>query len=178
MKTTELEKRVLRGIAGSDYFDGYLETKAVWTFSIWTSDVRPEQRSGVVSSLVKKGIVTVETYEHDNDCIRLTNKGVKLVIELGYADEFNLWYEGKDKVRTINAVINELVPEEYRSWFANQHEGPGTDYTDWEATSVVGKAIEEVLEKARDLHNMLDPASRRGEFWKAILDHVLVVAYG
>jgi hypothetical protein len=104
MRITELEKKVLRGIAGSDYWDGHLSARDVWLFSVWTDDVLPKQRSGVVSSLVKKGLVTTDAgvgwganEKSDEPVIGLTEAGVTQIIELGFAEEFNLWYEGKDE---------------------------------------------------------------------------------
>lgn len=77
MNLTELEKDVVRAIAENQYADA--PDSEVWSFAIkyHTKVTRDEQICGVVSSLVKKGIVVATDGWQDDDTVQLTIKGVE-----------------------------------------------------------------------------------------------------
>ena len=74
---TELEKDVIRAIAENQYADA--PDSQVWSWAIvWhTKIVTKKEVSGVVSSLVKKGLAVSEYYDEKDDTVRLTEQGVK-----------------------------------------------------------------------------------------------------
>lgn len=77
IKLTELEKGVLLGINTSDYGDGLGE--AVWTWSA-IDEEDGKKNSGVISSLVKKGLVV--THDSGDDAtIALTILGQEVCIK-------------------------------------------------------------------------------------------------
>lgn len=75
MNLTELEKDVVRAIAENQYADA--PDSEVWSFAIkyHTKVTRDEQICGVVSSLVKKGIVVSEGDGKDS-VVYLTKRGI------------------------------------------------------------------------------------------------------
>jgi len=84
-KLTDLEKDVLDGIYRSEYTDGGT-TANIWTWSVNARITKKNQLSGVVSSLVKKGIVTVGgdgTKDNDNT-IDVTALGIEVARDLGF----------------------------------------------------------------------------------------------
>ena len=77
MNLTELEKDVIVAIAENQYADR--PGDPVWSFAIsyHTKITKPEQMGGVVSSLIKKGLV--ECSGRDKDAaIELTDAGIKI----------------------------------------------------------------------------------------------------
>ena len=71
--TTNLEKAVILGICFSEYNDGHdVENMSPWVFSVTAQDpdtkeeLTRNQVGGVISSLVKKGIVLVADYGKSN----------------------------------------------------------------------------------------------------------------
>lgn len=77
MNITELEKKMLLAIPESDFAPGYFdEAPAVDDMNTWTFDVvTNNQDKGVVSSLVKKGLVIVQDSGSDESVIFFTDKG-------------------------------------------------------------------------------------------------------
>jgi len=75
MKLTELEKDVIVAITENEYSD--VPGDPVWSFSIDynTKITKKNQISGVVSSLVKKGLVVSQGWDKD-DVVYLTKKGI------------------------------------------------------------------------------------------------------
>ena len=76
MKLTELEKDVIIAIAENEYSD--VPGNPVWSWAIdyETKITKKEQVSGVVSSLVKKGLA--KCYDEGKDStVHLTDAGVK-----------------------------------------------------------------------------------------------------
>ena len=81
MKLTNLEKQMLENIANSEYNDvtGYSPESAEETFGWYYPEYLDEgmdtnQVRGVITSLVKKGLVTVDLDEDDNT-ISMTDDG-------------------------------------------------------------------------------------------------------
>lgn len=77
MNLTELEKDVIRAIAENQYAD--TPDSPVWSFAIsyHTKIAKKKQISGVVSSLVKKGLaISTEKYDGKDDTVQLTEDGV------------------------------------------------------------------------------------------------------
>lgn len=76
MTLTELEKDVIVAIAENQYAD--FPDSWVWSWAIdyETKITKKHQISGVVSSLLKKGLTVTEEYANDNT-IKLTKKGVE-----------------------------------------------------------------------------------------------------
>jgi DNA-binding PadR family transcriptional regulator len=77
MNITELEKDVMIAIAENQYADS--PDSEIWSFAIdfHTKITKKEQISGVVSSLVKKGLAVCSSEHGNDDTVRLTTKGVK-----------------------------------------------------------------------------------------------------
>lgn len=78
MHTTTLENDVIRAIAENQYSDTLGDE--VWSFAIkyHTKITLDNQISGVVSSLVKKGLVEVTIgWDKNDNTIRLTDKGIE-----------------------------------------------------------------------------------------------------
>jgi hypothetical protein len=78
---TAFEIAVLRAIDNSEYGEYLLN--AVWTFTV-ADNMQPDgptgrQLSGVISSLVQKGVVDVQDYD-DDSIIGLTRKGADAYI--------------------------------------------------------------------------------------------------
>lgn len=84
-KLTELEQDVLDGIYRSEYNDGGV-TSEVWSWSIAPRKAGVKQVSGVVSSLVKKEIVTCqgEGTKDDDNTVRVTSLGIEVARSLGF----------------------------------------------------------------------------------------------
>ena len=77
-KLTALEKdMMLNGIAKSDFFDGWYENTSLWSWSLDNAKMKSTQRSGVVSSLSKKGIITKHE-ERSGEFITITRLGAKI----------------------------------------------------------------------------------------------------
>jgi hypothetical protein len=81
---TDLEHRVLAGVAESDFQDGHdpEDCKLVWSFSV--TDFLPKKTSagGVIASLVKKGLLSHTPKSGDTDeCIAFTALGAKVYRE-------------------------------------------------------------------------------------------------
>jgi len=78
-KTTPLEMEALRGICASDYQDGQDPiNNLVWTWSANPWEGTPDARrfSGVMSSLVKKGLAGTENGDkRKDDCVWITQAG-------------------------------------------------------------------------------------------------------
>ena len=106
---TEGEVAVLKGILFNEYNDpfigdesGELNTVAVWSWSIYecssASKVCKSRRSmsGLISSLVKKGLVGIDpaNWPEKERCTWLTDKGVKLV-----TPHFSKWEEEDEEER-------------------------------------------------------------------------------
>lgn len=85
VKLTDLETDVLWACYYNEYHQrGSGQCPAVWSFSV-TDNCRvakPEQVSGVVSSLVKKGLLTSDMVDSDQ-AIEVTPAGHELALELG-----------------------------------------------------------------------------------------------
>jgi len=75
MKITELEKDVIIAIAENQYADSPDSEVWSWAIEYETKITKKEQVSGVVSSLVKKGLAISSDYDNDRT-VRLTAKGV------------------------------------------------------------------------------------------------------
>lgn len=77
MNLTELEKDVIVAIAKNEYSN--IPGDPIWAFAIGhqTKIVKGKQISGVVSSLVKKGLVVSETNPGDDDTVYLTKTGIE-----------------------------------------------------------------------------------------------------
>lgn len=71
MKTTDMEKDVIRAIAENEYSDTPEDNVWVWVIADNCKITRKDQVSGIVSSLVKKDLVLT-----DGETIQLTEKGV------------------------------------------------------------------------------------------------------
>ncbi len=90
MTTTEKEKIYLLAITKSNYFDDGLSDKdqAVWCFSVTDeiSEYTPQQAKGVMSSLVKKDLITIEDYEGknrpDDMTVCMTQKGIEVLEQI------------------------------------------------------------------------------------------------
>lgn len=74
---TELEKQVIKQINQSEY--GSEMGDPVWSWSI-SGKVKGKQLSGVVSSLVKKGLVGSDDKSDKDACTWLTKEGVAYCI--------------------------------------------------------------------------------------------------
>jgi len=75
MELTELEKDVVVAITENEYSD--VPGNPVWSWSVADNCkiTHKDQVSGVVSSLIKKGLVVSQNYDKD-DIVYLTKKGV------------------------------------------------------------------------------------------------------
>lgn len=84
-KLTELEKDVLDGMYRSEYNGGGIRF-AIWAWSIRARNTKTNQLSGVVSSLVKKGIVTTggNGTKDDDNTIDITELGIEVARSLGF----------------------------------------------------------------------------------------------
>jgi hypothetical protein len=78
---TPLEQDVLRGIYESDYADGGPRPD-VWAWSLAVQVATPRQIPGVVSSLVKKGLVKT-TGTGEEGSIYVTELGQQAAAEIG-----------------------------------------------------------------------------------------------
>ena len=82
LDTTPMERAALAGILASDYQDDVEPIGvAVWTWDVWSSgdaaEITPASRGGVVASLSKKGLVTIQDARGDDDeTIAITTKGL------------------------------------------------------------------------------------------------------
>ena len=81
MNLTELEKDVIVAIAESEYADSPKDWIWSWAIDYETKITRTGQISGVVSSLVKKGLAKCFG-ERKDSMIRLTDTGVKAYDEI------------------------------------------------------------------------------------------------
>ncbi len=86
VKLTKMEQMVLRGIARNQHYDGYIDERAVWTYAVEWGEVGKSSRPGVVSSLVKKGLVFVNHYIGEDPAIGFTQDGLREVRERGLYD--------------------------------------------------------------------------------------------
>lgn len=77
MKLTELEKDVIIAITENEYSD--VPGDPVWSWSVAdnTKIANINQVSGVISSLVKKGLVVSSEYDKKDSTVELTDAGVK-----------------------------------------------------------------------------------------------------
>ena len=78
MHTTTLENDVIKAIAENEYAD--TPSSEIWSFAIkyQTKITEDNQIAGVVSSLVKKGLVEVDKgFEKKDSSIKLTKKGLE-----------------------------------------------------------------------------------------------------
>ena len=77
MNITELEKDVIIAIAENQYADTPDSPVWSWAIDYHTKITRKKQISGVVSSLVKKGLVISCVDYGTEGCVQLTMKGVE-----------------------------------------------------------------------------------------------------
>ena len=84
IELTEHETAVLRAMYASEYYSGGDEAW-VWTFSVKPDGVSRSQISGVISSLVKKGVVEVggSGTKDDMYSVCTTSLGIDLAKNLG-----------------------------------------------------------------------------------------------
>ena len=77
MELTELEKDVIVAITENEFSN--IPGDPVWSWSIADNAkiTKTEQISGVVSSLVKKGLVETNDESGDNSTVELTEEGVR-----------------------------------------------------------------------------------------------------
>jgi hypothetical protein len=143
-KLTRLEMDVLAGCYASNYTDGY-ESFAIWSWSMEPMITTEKQRAGVVSSLVKKGIVTCggSGSKDDDNTIDVTSLGIKVARHLGiYNDE-----TGYDKDVHASLVGYNVGP-------ANTNEdvsgGDKAEDTTQEVLDVIATATDEQITKAVD----------------------------
>jgi predicted transcriptional regulator len=84
MKLTAMEIKILNAMRNNEYNDALEENGAcgTWSFTaIYNSGIAAKKARGVISSLVKKGLVGVTTQNHvkdDPETIWFTKEGVKL----------------------------------------------------------------------------------------------------
>ena len=81
---TDKEKAVLNSIPNSEYIDFEKDDRRVinfptWTFTCEDSGIKGKALSGVISSLVKKGLVGVESSSKGEETIWLTEKGFNTI---------------------------------------------------------------------------------------------------
>lgn len=76
MNLTDMEKDVIRAIAENEYCDVLGQDVWSWAISHQTKITNDNQIPGVVSSLVKKGLVVSSQYDYDR-VVKLTQKGIK-----------------------------------------------------------------------------------------------------
>ncbi len=77
-KTTELEREVLRGIIDSDFHDAQDPIgNWVWSWSCnpWMETEDAKKFSGVVTSLIKKGLAESDGGEGEDACLTITQAG-------------------------------------------------------------------------------------------------------
>jgi len=87
---TDKEKIYLKAIPLSDYNDGdqWKDGGGVWCFSVTDqiTEYTPQQAKGVMSSLVKKGLINIMDYEGggrpEDMCVGLTLEGVQALKNL------------------------------------------------------------------------------------------------
>lgn len=79
---TEMEIEILKGIIYSDYNDERSVDSYPWTFSVISkSGIEEKKARGVLSSLIKKGLI--EVYDWDSDSVtELTDEGKDIVNNL------------------------------------------------------------------------------------------------
>ncbi len=122
IKLTELERDVLEnGIANNEYGDDLPD--AVWSGSIadFLKITTKAQLSGVISSLVKKGLVSVSQGEGNDDITNITPEGVKL-FESEYRDGWHLKREGSEKTPpTLEERLQELLDEKAKTAFTEEY---------------------------------------------------------
>lgn len=84
MKLTPMEIKILNAMRNNEYNDALEENGAcgTWSFTaIYNSGIEAKKARGVISSLIKKGLVGVTTQNHvkdDPETIWFTKEGVKL----------------------------------------------------------------------------------------------------
>ncbi len=113
---TELERDVLEcGIANNQYAEDVGD--AVWSESIagHCKTTTPAQLSGVISSLVQKGLVQVSQGDGSENVTNITDEGVKF-FESEYRDGgWHLKREGSEKnPATLEERLQELIDEKSR----------------------------------------------------------------
>ena len=73
---TEMEGRMMQAMRTNEYADCYSEECSTWTAAVITESRIPEvQARGVLSSLVQKGMLSVDTYEVGVTVVALTDAG-------------------------------------------------------------------------------------------------------
>jgi DNA-binding MarR family transcriptional regulator len=84
---TESEIAVLRSLANNHYGD---KGDGVWSWAVNHSDtpsgITGKALSGVMGSLAKKGLITSEEYERNEDVIWMTDEGKATVESLGLCE--------------------------------------------------------------------------------------------
>ena len=77
MVLTELEKDVILAIVNSEYSDS--PGSPIWSWSVAdnTKITNINQVSGVISSLVKKGLVISSEYDIKDNTVELTSNGIE-----------------------------------------------------------------------------------------------------
>jgi hypothetical protein len=133
---TELEKDVLDGIYRSEYTDGGIQP-AIWSWSIACRKATTKQVSGVVSSLVKKGVVTCggAGTKDDDATVDVTDLGVEVARSLGF---FKMYDFGEG----FNADHDEKG-EEVTPPTAEQSAARQAEIERWEKYNEVGEQDEE-----------------------------------
>lgn len=83
-----MEVDVIRAIANNEY--SYQPGDKIWSWSITynTEITNKHQVSGVVSSLVKKGLVETDGYVEDDHTVNLTENGIKVYKTLERNEKF------------------------------------------------------------------------------------------
>ena len=78
MNLTRLERDVLVAIVENEYSD--TPGDPVWSWSVTDNCkiAKPEQVSGIVSSLVKKGLAISRDWDEKDRTIELTSKGIQI----------------------------------------------------------------------------------------------------
>jgi hypothetical protein len=78
-KLTNNEIKALQGILKSDFMDGATEAKDVVNKPVWTWSANTFENkrtySGVVASLVKKGLVVCSDMGTEDACLQMTQEG-------------------------------------------------------------------------------------------------------
>jgi hypothetical protein len=114
MKLTHLELSVLRAIDNSEYGSDSL-TSPTWTFSVTDNmqadGATPKQLPGVISSLSKKGLVSI-CDEPGEESIGMTDAGAAAyILAVGYernkanADNGETWEAFKAQKKTIADIL-------------------------------------------------------------------------
>lgn len=142
-KLTELEQDVLDGCYRSEYNDGGNHFD-IWSWSIAARKTGIKQVSGVVSSLVKKGLVTCggTGTKDDDNTVAVTPLGIEVARSLGFfevreSDGMELY--NPDHTDSFRPALNKKV------------EGPSAA----EINEAVGKLVKELKAKAPAIKKVL-----------------------